>query len=124
MAVFPFTLQDEAVTYTQNFNDEGCAWLSIAGQVFDLNGNPLPGLAVQVTGENFEQIEFTGTAPQYGPSGYEVFLNSTPIEAEYVVRLLNTTGMPLSEPIVVRTLSSCERNVAIVNFIQNHEFTR
>lgn len=123
VAVFPFTLQDEAVTYTQNFNEEDCAWLSIAGQVFDLDGDPLPGLPVQVTGENFERIVFTGTAVQYGPSGYEVFLNSTPIEAEFVVRLLNTTGMPLSEPIVVRTLSSCDRNVAIVNFIQNHEFS-
>jgi hypothetical protein len=124
IAVFPFTLQDEAVTYTENFNEEGCAWLSIAGQVFDLDNNPLSGLPVQVTGENVEQIVFTGTATQFGPSGYEVFLNSTPVEDEFVVRLLNTTGMPLSEPIVVRTLSACDRNVAIVNFVQNHEFTR
>lgn len=124
VAVFPFTLQDEAVTYKANENDEECAWLSIAGQVFDLNGNPLPGLPVQVSGDNFEQIEFTGTAEDFGPSGYEVFLNQTPVEAEFEVRLLNTTGMPLSEPIVVRTLSSCDRNVAIVNFIQNHEFSR
>lgn len=124
VAVFPFTLQDEAVTYKANENEEECAWLSIAGQVFDLDGNPVPGLPVQVTGDNFEQIEFSGTAEAFGPSGYEVFLNQTPIEAEFEVRLLNTTGMPLSEPIVVRTLSSCDRNVAIVNFIQNHEFSR
>jgi hypothetical protein len=124
VTVFPFTLQDEAVTYTQNPNEEGCAWLSIAGQVFDLNGDPLPGLPVQVTGEDFEQIEFTGTALQFGPSGYEVLVNTTPIEAEFVVRLLNTTGQQLSDPIVVRTLSSCERNVAVVNFVQNHEFAR
>jgi hypothetical protein len=123
VTVFPFTLQDEAVTYTQNPNDQECEWLSIAGQVFDLNGDPLPGLPVQVTGEDFEQIEFTGTALQFGPSGYEVQVNTTPIEAEFVVRLLNTTGQQLSDPIVVRTLSSCERNVAVVNFVQNHEFT-
>ncbi len=121
IAVFPFTLQDEAVTYIQNSNEEGCAWLSIAGQVFDLNEAPVKGLPVFVTGDNFEYMVFTGTAPQFGPSGYEVFLNPTPIEAEYIVRLLNTTGMPLSEPILVRTLSSCESNVAIVNFVQNHE---
>ncbi len=124
VAVFPFTLQDEAVTYARNTNDEDCAWLSIAGQVFDINGEPVPGLPIQVTGEGFEQIEFSGTATQFGPSGYEVFLNPNPVEAEFVVRLLNTTGMPLSEPIVVRTLSSCDRNVAIVNFVQNHEFSR
>lgn len=124
VAVFPFTLQDEAVTYARNTNSEDCEWLSIAGQVFDLAGQPIPGLPIQVTGEGFEQIEFSGTAPSFGPSGYEVFLNQTPVEEEFVVRLLNTTGMPLSEPIVVRTLSSCDRNVAIINFVQNHEFSR
>jgi hypothetical protein len=123
-SIFPFTLQNEAVTYTQNTNDEGCAWSSIAGQVFGLNSEPIVGLPVQVVGESFEQIEFTGTATAFGPSGYEVFLNTTPVEAEFQVRLLNTTGAPLSETIIVRTLSSCERNVAIVNFVQNHEYSR
>jgi hypothetical protein len=98
--------------------------LSIAGQVFDIDGNPVVSLPVQVTGENFEQIEFTGTADPFGESGYEVFLNTEPSEAEYEVRLLNTTGMPLSEPVIVRTLDSCEGNVAIVNFVQNREFSR
>ena len=126
VAIFPFTLQNEAVTYARNENGEGCAWLSIAGQVFDLNGGPVIGLAVMVTGEGVAEggLAFSGEAPLFGPSGYEVFLNTTPVEQEYVVQLLNTTGMPLSEPIVVRTLSSCDRNVAIVNFVQNHEFSR
>jgi hypothetical protein len=125
VAVFPFTLQDEAVTYARNSSAAGCAWLSIVGQVFDLNGTPVPGLPIQVTGDDsFSKLVFSGSADAFGPSGYEVELDTTPKEAEYVVRLLNTTGMPLSEPIVVRTLSSCDRNVAIVNFVQNHEFSR
>ncbi len=125
VAVFPFTLQDEAVTYARNASAEGCAWLSIAGQVFDLNNTPVPGLPIQVTGDDsFSKLVFSGSADAFGPSGYEVQLDTTPKEAEYVVRLLNTTGMPLSEPIVVRTLSSCDRNVAVVNFVQNHEFSR
>lgn len=123
VSIMPFTIQNEAVTYSQNTNNKGCAWLSIAGQVFDIDGNPLPGLPVRVTGENFDWIAFTGTAPQFGPSGYEVYLNSTPIEAEFLVQLLNTTGEPLSEPVVVRTISSCDGNVAIANFIQNHPFS-
>lgn len=124
IAVFPFTLQDESVSYVPNRNGESCAWSSIAGQVFGLNGGPLPGLPIQVTGEGFQQIAFSGSEERFGASGYEVFLGTTPAEAEYVVQLLNTTGMPLSEPIVVRTLSSCDHNVAIVNFVQNHEFSR
>jgi len=125
VAVFPFTLQDEAVTYARNTGAEGCAWLGIAGQVFDLNNTPVPGLPIQVTGDDsFSKLVFSGSADAFGPSGYRVELDTTPKEAEFVVRLLNTTGMPLSEPIVVRTLSSCDRNVAIVNFVQNHEFSR
>lgn len=121
-SVYPFILQDDAVTYVENQNEEGCAWQSIVGQVMGLEGDPIIGLAVQVTGENFEQIEFTGSAPDFGASGYEVWLNTTPLEAEYELQLLNTTGQPLSEIIIVQTLSACERNVAIVNLIQDHAY--
>jgi hypothetical protein len=122
--VFPFTLQGEAVTYVRNSNGEGCAWSSIAGQVLDLNGGPIPDLVIQVTGENFQHIAWSGTERRFGASGYEVLLETTPTETEYVVQLMMQTGMPLSEPIVVRTLSSCDRNVAIVNFVQNHPYSR
>ncbi len=114
---FPFVLQDDAVTYTQH--PEGCTGLWLVGQLFDMNGGPFPGtIYISVRGENFEQLVFSGTAPQWGESAYEVSLNSTPIEAEFELRLLAATGMPLSEPIIVRTLSSCESNVAVANFIQ------
>jgi hypothetical protein len=109
---FPFTIQNEAVTYSRHPN--GCTGLWLVGQVFNLEneplvcgplGRPLPCLPVQVNGEEFSTIQFTGSAPDWGPSGYEVFLNSTPVEAEFEVQLLNTNGQPLSEPIVVRTLA-------------------
>ncbi|MCC6905947.1 MAG: hypothetical protein IT326_08905 [Anaerolineae bacterium] len=122
-AIFPFTLQNDAVTYTENSNERGCQWASIAGQVFDIDGQPLTRLPVQVTGEDFQSVQFTGSATAFGPSGYEVMINENPLVAEFEVRLLSTTGMPLSEPIIVRTLDSCDRNVAIVNFVQNYEFT-
>ena len=115
-------LQDDTVTYTANQNAEGCAWQSIAGQVIGMDGRPIIGLAVLVTGENFEQIEFSGSADEFGPSGYEVWLNNTPLEGEYEVQLLNTTGQPLSEVIIVQTLSACERNVAIANFSQRSAY--
>lgn len=119
-AVYPFTLQNEVVTYARYQGAAGCSWQSIAGQVFDLNGDPVQGLAVQITGDNISQaLVFTGSASQYGASGYEVKLGEAPIEAEYVVRLVSGTGMPYSEPIIVRTLATCDSNVAIVNFVQN-----
>jgi hypothetical protein len=123
ISVLPFALQNEAVTYRKH--PDGCKGLWLIGQVFDIDGGPLPGLPVQVTGSVFQgAIAFTGSAPRWGGSGYEFNLNSTPVEDQFVVQLLNTTGQPLSEPIVVKTLASCEQNVAVVNFIQNHPYSR
>jgi hypothetical protein len=125
-SLFPFTVQDEAVHYIPNPNEEECAWLSIAGQVFGLDGEPIDGLAVQVTGDEgrFSTIVFTGTAPDFGEGAYEVFLDNTPKEAEYQVQLIEPSlgGAPLSEVVIVRTLSSCDKNVALVNFVQNHPY--
>lgn len=123
IAVFPFTLQD-SVTFEKNQNGDGCAWMSIAGQIFDLDGNPLTGVGVQVRGEGFEQFEWAGSSTRFGPSGYEVFLNTTPYVANWTIQLLNYNVMPLSDPIPVQSSSSCEQNVAVVNFVQNHEFSR
>ena len=123
VSVLPFTLQNDAVTYRAN--PDGCKGLWLVGQVFDINGGPLPGLPVQVTGSVFQgAIEFTGSALRWGQSGYEFELNSTPVEDQFVAQLLNTTGQPLSEPVVVKTLAACEQNVAVVNFIQNHPFSK
>jgi hypothetical protein len=125
LAVFPFTLQGEVVTYVRNATEDACAWQSIAGQVFDLNGEPIIQLPIQVTGDKgFDDLVFSGSETRFGASGYEVFLSDTPVEAEYIVQLFSTTGMPLSERVVVRTLESCDRNVAIANFVQNHEISR
>jgi len=128
---FPFTIQNEAVTYSRH--PKGCNGLWLVGQVFDLKqqalvcgpiGRPLPCLPVQVNGDDFTSIQYTGSATQWGPSGYEVLLNSTPIEAEFEVQLLNSNGQPLSEPIIVRTLATCDQNVAVVNFIQIRDFSK
>lgn len=129
LTTYPFTVQNEAVTYTRYSG--GCNGLYLVGQVFNLQGEPLvcgqlgaslPCRPVAVKGENFSTIVFTGSAQQWGPSGYEVYLNSRPIEAEFKVQLLETTGAALSEVITVKTLASCEQNMAVVNFIQIRDF--
>ncbi len=121
---YPFNLLDDEIAYQSNENGEGCAWLSIAGQALDLNGQPALQLAVQVRGEGFEWIEFTGSEPRFGEAGFEVLLNTTPVVGEYEVQLFSTTGITLSEPIIVRTTSSCNENVAYLVFAQNYDYTR
>ena len=85
-------------------------------------GEPVAGLAVRVIGEGIDEIRFTGTASAFGAGGYEVFLNGAPLEAQYTVQLLSQTGAPISEAFSVTTQSSCETNVSVVSFVQNHTY--
>jgi len=120
-SAFAFTLQNETLTYIPYTGTEGCDYLAIAGQVFDANGDPLTGIPVIVRGDEFEQLQFSGGDTDYGPSGYEVYLNDSPYEGEFTIKLVSETGFDLSEEVVVRTHDSCDENVVIVNFVQNQE---
>lgn len=120
---YPFTPQEGTPEYTQNPEDSGgCDYLGIAGYVYDLNGEPVDGIAVVVTGENFETLFITQFTLAYGAGSYYVELNKAPIEAEFEVRLWSVSGQALSDVVVVRTRATCEENLIFVNFVQNHEF--
>jgi|FLYN01.1.fsa_nt_gi hypothetical protein len=118
-ALFPFTLAESGVVYVPNANGEGCNWSSIAGSVTDLQGQPLNGYGVRVRGENRDETVFSGSAITFGPGGFELFLNGTPLAGEYTVQLLSPSGAPVSDEYPVSTRTSCEQNVAIVSFVQN-----
>ena len=79
----------------------------------------MTGIAVVAEGEDdVSTLDFTGNALQYGPGGYELVVGDEPVEAEFVVRLMSDTGLPLSDDVVVATVSACEENIVIVNFVQ------
>jgi hypothetical protein len=117
---FPFTTQD--VRYMPNPGDQGCQWLSIAGTVTGLVGEPLTGLAIQIEGENFRQVQFSGSAARWGESGFEFTLGAAPRTATYTLRVKSPTGGLLSELVVVDTGNICDTNVAFVEFVQNHPY--
>lgn len=117
---YPFTMQNEAPTYTAYTGEAGCDYMAIAGQVFDVNGDPLMGMPILVEGDDrFSALGFSGNAPSYGRSGYEVFINDIPYEGVFTVRLIGENGQPRSADIVVETSDSCEQNLVIVNFVAN-----
>jgi hypothetical protein len=115
-APFPFTA--DPPIYQPNTNPQGCDWLSIAGTVTGLLGEPILNLAVEVSGEGFTEVQFTGTAPLFGASGFEVNLGSEPQAQDFAVRILGSTGEPLSDYISVTTGSTCEENVLLLPFRQ------
>lgn len=115
---YDFTLAAPGIQYTGNENTRGCEWASIAGNITDSTGDGLTGYRVRVTGDDFQETAFSGTASSYGAGGYEVQIASEPVAADFRVQLLDVQSNPLAEPVRVTTRAACEENVARVNFVQ------
>jgi len=86
-----------------------------------LFGQPIDGQIIEVTGDGFNERVTTGSAPDYGTGGYEVGLGAVPQQAAYEVHLVDADSEMISDSVLVITSSRCDQNVAIVNFVQNHE---
>jgi hypothetical protein len=119
LSLFQYAVRG-SITRQANDNGDGCAWMSIAGAVYDIDGKPKLAVGILVRGPNFEAFDYTGTAPRFGRSGYEIFLNFTPYVETWTIQLFDRNLMPLSTRVSVRTESDCRKNVTIVNFQQNH----
>lgn len=130
---FPFVLREGSPLAIQNFvhADQGCDWMGIAGQVFDMSAAPVTqGLMIEVGGflpdsdVTLPQISLTGLAPQYGPGGYEFELADEPIASQnsLYIQLLDQAGLPLSEQIFFDTFAACERNLILINFQQVRQY--
>ncbi len=123
LAPFPYVLQNGRPTYMANWsNSAGCKWLGIAGQVFDLNGRAVQGLYVHQEGGGLTQDGPTGSKPQYGTGGYEIFLadhvfNSTDT---FKVQLRDGAGNQLSDWYAIPTYEDCTKNLILLNFVQDH----
>lgn len=117
---FPFVVRDNQVILTTNFaNIAGCAWQGIGGQVFGIDGSPLPGIRVHVFGNGLELYADSGSNPLYGPSGWEIAVANTVNSGTYVVELQTQQGTVISPQQNVTFSSSCDGNLALVNFQQN-----
>jgi hypothetical protein len=123
LSPLPFTLQPGSPAYQPNYaNTAGCNWMGVAGQAFDLSGRPIIGLIVRVSFKTGSIDAITGTNKSYGEGGYEVYLNNH-VEATddaYSIQLLNAASSPLSERFGFVTVADCNRNLIIINFVQNH----
>ena len=127
----PFSLQSMTPHYLTNFThpDLGCEWLGVAGQVFDSagvvqknilikSGGTLAGAAV------VEQMTMPLAEPEvdlaYGPGGYEVTLANAPAASQNSVwiQLFNLDGKPVSDRIYLTTYNDCQKNLILMNFIE------
>lgn len=119
---FPFTKTEVSPQYLQNFaNNAGCNWLGIGGEVLDLNLNPVTGsYRVHVWDNGVDTRVNVGGAPAYGPSGWEVFLGDAPRVQDHNVQLETANGTAVSQVYRVQTRASCNQNLVLFTFVQNH----
>lgn len=99
-----------------------CNETILAGAVLDAEGKPLEGYPVHVWGPDVELIVTSGSAPDFGPSGWSVALGEgdQAVTGTYYVQLhkldVYRGHPPLSPAIAVRFTGACSENVAIVYF--------
>ena len=107
--------------YQANENDDGCAWLSVAGIVRGCAGNRWRH-GDRDPGRELQPGAVSGAASRFGPAGSEFQVGTGPGAADYTLRLLGPAGNPVSDAVTVRTGDTCESNVAVIEFVQNHAY--
>jgi hypothetical protein len=125
---FAFGLQQgspAAITGTTFHPDVGCNWSGIAGEATSLNGEAVKGLSVQLGGSmpdgaQMDRLIMTGSAPQYGPGGFEFTLaqNLVASSGTLWIQLLDQQNLPLSDRIYINTFDDCQKNLIIIYFVQ------
>lgn len=103
-----------------------CGDLIVAGRVFDAQSQYKQGYIVQlggrVPGKSFNPpiSTLTGSATDFGPSGFEFLLGVPPVASNQTlwVQLFDQQGAPLSAQIFISTFNDCKKNLALVVFRQ------
>ncbi len=124
---FPYDIQGEpaAMANTVFHPDDSCDWQGVAGTVVDLQGKPVVGVLVRLTGyydgRTIDMTTLTGGASAwYGESGYEFILGFKPLDSSDVlaVQLIDQAMMPISNRIIFNTFTDCDKNLILINFKQ------
>lgn len=121
---YAFTTQNDPQAISVGLYDStrGCNWMGVAGRAFDIQNRPVTGIRVYLSGELDGKIiqlsSLTGTAVQYGPSGYEFTLSDSLLASEgsLSVRLLDQADMVLSAKVHFDTFEDCSKNLILIDF--------
>ena len=118
-----FVAQDGTPSYLPYSG--GCSGLYIAGNITDIDDNPVMLMTVRASGtlgsEDILIEALSGSNTDYTVSGWEIKLSDTLIASTgtITVALYEQGGWdPISEEVAIDTFNDCSRNLIVVNFIQ------
>ncbi len=105
-------------------HSSGCGGLYIAGNVVDNKGNFMLFWMVRtggtLGGTPLLIDSLSGQNTDYSESGWEIKIADAPVASNGTVslELLNLEGIRISDVIIIETFDDCNRNLILVNFIQ------
>jgi len=114
------------IASTDYHPENDCNWLGVAGKVLGKDGSPLQFqeivLGGTLDGKSVYYFTWSGSVEAYGKSGFEFILGDHPIASTQTlwIQLLNNTAQPLTDRIYFDTSASCQENLVMVVFTQNH----
>jgi len=117
-----------SITYhpgTDIYPDSACNWMAIGGSIIDTGGSALLFYPVELggslDGEAISQLKLSGSAVNFGASGFEFQLADHPIASTQTLYLqvFEETGGALTGKIYFDTYEDCNRNLVRVTFTVN-----
>lgn len=121
----PFSLQSGSPALTPNIaNNDGCNWMGVGGQAFNLAGDPIVNIGVHLEGTigdlPIKMDSLTSSAPNLGPAGYLFNVSDHPIASQGTlwIQLNDSSGVPLSDKVYLNTSDSCDQNFVLLNWKQ------
>jgi hypothetical protein len=127
----PYQVQVRNPLYLENFvhPDQSCDWMGAAGQIFNSEGSVVKDIVIRAGGTlNGVEIMETMTMPlanpeddkSYGPGGFELQFAESPFASEdqIWIQLFDLGGAPLSKKIFLETFDDCQKNLILLNFIE------
>jgi hypothetical protein len=122
----PYRLQAGTPRLMANFiqPESGCNWMGVGGQAFNLGGQPVTLLVVEVggklAGEDVFHLELTGNQTNLGTGGYVVTLANQPVSSigTMWILLYDLGGLPLTDKIYFSTSQDCASNFVLINFVE------
>lgn len=121
----PYSVTLSAIESTIIHPDQACSWTGIGGTVVDASGAPVLYRTLRLTGsfngKPIDKLTVSGTALDYGQSGFEFVLGDTPVASNRLLtlQLLDQGGLPLSENVYIVTYNDCKKNLILVRYKEN-----
>jgi hypothetical protein len=105
--------------------DSTCNWIGVGGKVLDANGKDLQFQTIQLggtfNGKTVNRTMLSGSAPAYGPSGFEFVLGEKPLAStqQLWIQLFDNGAKPLTDKIYFDTFTDCSKNLVMVVFTKD-----